>query len=240
MSNLGINWALEMDSASVAIYTYRTNVLDKTLEVRVLYDKVINKYRLRFIAIKPANEDFVSLLTILTPYFNFTLDYAQENKTVILNPTPSSEFFEDLNGITAFINTLTPLIIELISYVNNPMLKSEINNELINRGWVVDMNSQPLSMFKVYSAGNIVMKVSIDLEKLQFEFGKARIDVLVRALTPLKCVVDDLINNGFTPMVVHDELGMAILEGEFPSLGIPTLLAVKIDDLINSIIKSCS
>lgn len=229
-----------MDSTSVAIYTYKANFLDKSIEVRVLQDKVLNKYRLRFITIKPVNEDFVSLLTILTPYFNFTLDYAQDNKTVILNPTPSSEFFDNLDTISTFINTLIPLVIELISYVNNPMLKSEINDELIKREWVVSMDAQPLSMFKVYNTGGAIIRVSVDLEKPQLELGKARINILIKALTALKCLMDALVNNGFTPMIVHDELGIAIFEGEFPSLGIPTLLAIKMDDLINGIIKSCT
>ncbi|WP_069808083.1 hypothetical protein [Vulcanisaeta thermophila] len=239
MGHPGINWEVEMDTTSLSLFTYRANIMDKVMEVRVIYDKILNKYRLRFIAIKPVNEDLVSLLTILTPQFNFTLDYAQDSRTVILNPTASSEFFDNLDSINSLINALTPLLIELINYVSNPVLRSEVNYELVNRGWVVSMDSKPLSMFKVYNAGSNIIEVSIELERPQLELGRARINVLVRAPGPLRCIVDLLVSNGFTPTIVHEDLGVAVLDGEFPSLGIPTLLAFKVDDLINRAINSC-
>ncbi len=95
-------------------------------------------------------------------------------------------------------------------------------------------------MFKVYDTKVGVIRVSVELEHRQLELGKVKVDVLVRAITALKCVVDSLVNKGFNAQIVYEDLGIAHLTAEFPSLGILTLIASKIDDMINEVERSCS
>ncbi|WP_243668359.1 hypothetical protein [Vulcanisaeta sp. JCM 16161] len=82
-----INWSVESEDALMTTYVYRYSVLGKTIEARVVHDKAINKYKLRFISIKPVNEIEISLLTILTPHFKFAIDYVQDNKVAMIYPS---------------------------------------------------------------------------------------------------------------------------------------------------------
>jgi len=49
-----INWSLESEDAVLSTYVYRYSVLGKTIEVRAVLDKAINKFKLRFVSIKPS------------------------------------------------------------------------------------------------------------------------------------------------------------------------------------------
>ncbi|MGC8542698.1 MAG: hypothetical protein ACP5NQ_02055 [Vulcanisaeta sp.] len=235
-----INWSVESEDALMTTYVYRYSILNKTIEARVVFDKALNKYKLRFISIKPSSEDEVSLLTILTPHFKFTIDYVQDGKVVMIYPSPETEIFNDLQSVATYIDSLTTLITELISYSSNPLLKSEINSELLSRGWVVDLSGSLVSMFKVYDTKAGLIRVNVDLEQHQLELGKVKVDVLVRAITALNCIVNLLVGKGFVSSIVYEDMGIAHLTGEFPSLGILTLIASKIDDIINEIEKACT
>ncbi len=224
----------------MATYVRRYSVLGKTIEIRVVFDKAINKYKLRFISVKPANEIEVSLLTILTPHFKFSIDYVQDNKVAMLYPSPEVELYDDLQTVSTYVDSLITLIIELLSYSSNPLLRSEINYELVSKGWILDLSDTLISMFKVYDTKVGIIRVSVELEHRQLELGRIRVDVLARAITALKCVVDTLVNKGFNAQIVYEDLGIAHLVGEFPSLGILTLVASKIDDMINETEKTCS
>ncbi len=221
-------------------YIHRYSVLGKTIETRVVYDKAINKYKLRFISIKPVNEIEISLLTILTPHFKFTIDYVQDSKVAMIYPSPEAELYDDLQSVSTYVDSLTTLMIELLSYSSNPLLRTEINYELASRNWILDLSDTSASMFKVYDTKVGVIRVSVELEHRQLELGKVKVDVLVRAITALKCVVDSLVNKGFNAQIVYEDLGIAHLTAEFPSLGILTLIASKIDDMINEVERSCS
>ncbi len=221
-------------------YVHRDSVLGKSIEVRVVHDKAINKYKLRFISIKPASEIEVSLLTILTPHFKFTIDYVQDSKVAMIYPSPGSELYDDLQSVSTYIDSLMTLIIELLSYSSNPLLRTEINYELASRNWVLDLGDNTASMFKVYDTKVSIIRVSVELEHRQLELGKVKVDVLVRAITALRCVVDALVSKGFTAQIVYEDLGIAHLTAEFPSLGILTLVALKIDGIIDEVVSSCS
>ncbi len=234
-----MGWSVETEDALMTTYVHRYSVLGKSIEVRAIFDKVLNKYKLRFISIKPTNETEVSLLTILTSHFKFTIDYVQDGRVVMIYPSPEVELFDDMQSITMYIDSLISLIIELISYSSNPLLRSEINYELVSKGWILDLGGSLASMFKVYDMKIGVIRIDVELEQRQLELGKVRVDVLVRAITALRCIVNTLSNKGFNASIVYEDLGIAHLIGEFPSLGILTLIALKIDDVINEIEKSC-
>ncbi|MFP3304465.1 MAG: hypothetical protein RXN89_00120 [Vulcanisaeta sp.] len=235
-----INWSLESEDAVLSTYVYRYSVLGKTIEVRAVLDKAINKFKLRFVSIKPSDENEVSLLTILTPHFKFTIDYIPSDKIVMIYPSPETELFDDLRSISTYIDSLIALIIEVLSYSSNPLLKSEINYELLSRGWILDLGESATSMFKVYDTKVGIMRVNVELEHHQLELGKVKVDILIRAITALNCIVNSLASKGFTESIIYDDLGIAHLIGEFPSLGILTLIADKIDGIINDVVKSCS
>ncbi|BDR91361.1 hypothetical protein [Vulcanisaeta souniana] len=235
-----MGWSVETEDALMTTYVHRYSVLGKSIEVRAVFDKVLNKYKLRFISIKPANETEVSLLTILTPHFKFTIDYVQDGKVVMIYPNPEVELFDDMQSITMYVDSLISLIIELISYSSNPLLRSEINYDLVSRGWILDLSGSLASMFKVYDTKAGIIRVNVELEQRQLELGKVRVDVLIRAITALRCMVNTLSNKGFNVSIIYDDLGIAHLTGEFPSLGILTLIALKIDGMINETEKSCS
>ena len=235
-----INWSVESEDALMTTYVRRYSVLDRTIEARVVYDKAINKYKLRFISIKPINEIEVSLLTILTPHFRFTIDYVQDSKVAMIYPGPGAGLYDDLQSVDAYVDSLITLVVELLSYSSNPLLRTEINYELVSRNWVLDLSDTTTSMFKVYDTRVGVIRVSVELEHRQLELGKVRVDVLVRAITSLKCVVDALISKGFSAQIIYEDIGIANLTAEFPSLGILTLIASKLDDIINEVEASCS
>ncbi|GAB6944824.1 hypothetical protein [Vulcanisaeta sp. JCM 14467] len=235
-----INWNVESEDALMATYVHRYSVFGKTIETRIMYDKAINKYKLRFISIKPINEIELSLLTILTPHFKFTVDYIQDNKVAMIYPSPETELYDDLQSVNTYVDSLITLMVELLSYSSNPLLRTEINYELSSRNWILDLSDVTSSMFKVYDTKVGVIRVYVELEHRQLELGRVKVDVLVRAITALKCVVDYLVNKGFNAQIVYEDLGIAHLMAEFPSLGILTLIATKIDDMINEVERSCS
>jgi hypothetical protein len=191
-----INWSLESEDAVLSTYVYRYSVLGKTIEVRAVLDKAINKFKLRFVSIKPSDENEVSLLTILTPHFRFTIDYIPSDKIVMIYPSPETELFDDLRSISTYIDSLIALIIEVLSYSSNPLLKSEINYELLSRGWILDLGESTTSMFKVYDTKVGIMRVNVELENHQLEPGKIKLDILIRAITALNCIVNSLANKG--------------------------------------------
>ncbi|WP_243666488.1 hypothetical protein [Vulcanisaeta sp. JCM 16159] len=217
-----ISWSAESEDVLMTTYVNRYSVFGKTIETRVVYDKAINKYKLRFISIKPMNEIEVSLLTILTPHFKFTIDYVQDNNIVMLYPSPEAELYDDLHAVSTYVDSLVTLLIELLSYSNNPLLRSEINYELVSRNWILDLSEESASMFKVYDTKVGIIRVTVELEHRQLELGRVKVDVLIRAITTLKCIVDSLVNKGFSAQIVYEDLGVAHLIGEFPSLGILT------------------
>ena len=235
-----INWSLESEDALSSTYVYRQTLLGKSIEARVVFDKVLGKYRLRFVSIKPSDENEVSLLTILTPHFKFTIDYAVGDKIVIMYPSPDTEFFEDLKAVSAYIESLITLIIETLSYLSNPLLKTEIRYELTSKGWILDLSEPITGMFKVYNTKIGIIRVYVELEHHQLELGRVKIEVFVRAMTALNCIVNSLVNKGFTETVVYEDLGVAYLVGEFLSLGVLTMIAERVDNVINDVVQSCS
>lgn len=235
-----VNWSIESEDSLTSTYVYRYPLLGKTIEARALFDKAINKYKLRFISIKPFNEDEVSLLTILTPHFKFSIDYVPDDKVIIMYPSPSNEVFDDLQSISTYVDSLITLLIEVVNYSSNPILRSEINYELVSKGWIVDLGEESINMFKVYDTKVGIIKVNANLEHQQFELGKVRVEVLVRAITALECIINSLSSRGFMKSMVYEDLGIAYLTSELPSLGILTLITSRIDDMIDEVVKSCS
>ncbi len=235
----GMEWSIESADASSATYVARLSIEGRHVEARCVLDKSIGKFMLRLISIKPIGEAELSLLTAITGPFRLLIDYAPSDKAVVMYPMLEAKLFDSLDAIARYLESLLDLVREVLLYAENPRLESEANEELVRRGWVVDLTELRGGMFKVYDAGPGLFRVEVIPEGFGVEYVRVRVNVFVKARDEIGCMANALLNKGFSCVFLDEELGIGEFESSYLSLGIKLFVAEKVDSLIQEVIRSC-
>jgi len=235
-----IQWVVEDEDDVNATLVHSRRIIDHEVEVRVSWNKVMRKYRLRLITVKPIDEMSMSLLSTLTSTFSFTLDYSIDDRMALLNPDPVHHVFESLESMDLYIETIMHLLNEVLTYSSDPLASIDFERNLVSRGWILyGRDSMIRELMRLYNKGGSVVKVEVFLTQTPLELGKVNVSIMIKGGLGLQCMIENLSRWGFDVELSYEPLGIAYLTGSFPSMGLVTAIADRIEKMIDDSTNRC-
>jgi hypothetical protein len=92
---------------------------------------------------------------------------------------------------------------------------------------------------RLYNKGSSLVRVEVSLTHAPLELGKVNVNIMVRSGLSFECIVDNMVRRGFELEVSYEPLGIAYLTGSFPSMGLVTATAERIERIVEESMGKC-
>lgn len=235
-----MEWRVEEDSQDHRIIVKTVYIDgDRSIEFRVLHDKISNRYVLRIVKLRGFWSAELSLIATLLPNLDLSLEYSPADKQVFLYPSPLKYVFNSPEELEQRIETIVELVRQAVAYLRDVRSSLEIVLDLTKQGWlVISEDGRPVVLRRTYSVSGkglwIVVEITVPS---MLEIGTSRLRLFLTCRDPnqYRKIRSVLTSRGMNIVFEYPELGFIEATQEVLTLGIPGPLIREVEKLIEQL-----